>query len=80
VGAYKLDVRKQYGQFQHRVYAQGSAAPEHQGGAGNVKEMISAVEAALDGSATGKGDLIIFRNISYEDRSDLMLAIRDAPY
>ncbi len=78
--AYKLDIRKQYGQFQQRVYAQGVSAPDHGGGARTVKEMVTNVQTALGDAGVSPEDTVIFRNISYEDRDTLLLAIRDAPY
>jgi len=78
--AYKLDIRKQFGQFEHRVYKQGGATPDHAGGARTLKEMVSNARKSLDDAGVTPDDTIIFRNISYEDQEALLLAIRDAPY
>ena len=80
MAAYKLDIRKQYGQFQQRVYSQGGSAPDHSGGARTIKEMVTNVKQALGDAGVSPDDTVIFRNISYENHDDLLLAIRDAPY
>ena len=80
MAAFKLDIQKQYGVFQQRVYAQGAAAPEHAGDARSVKDMVSSVKTALGGAGVNTDDTVIFRNIAYEDQDALLLAVRDAPY
>ena len=80
MAAYKLDIQKQYGVFQQRIYAQGAAPPEHAGDARSVKDMVTSVKTGLGGAGVGAGDTIIFRNIAYEDQAALLLAVRDAPY
>lgn len=80
MGMYKLDIRRQYGKFEHRVYRQKSDAPDHEGDNSDVHQMITAVGASLDANGIGSQDTIVFRNIEYTSRDALLFAVREAPY
>ena len=80
MGMYKLDIRKQYGKFEHRVYKQKSDAPDHAGGDSDVHQLVTAVGASLDATGVESKDTIVFRGIEYTNRDMLLFAVRDAPY
>ena len=77
---YVLEIRKQFGAFQCRVYGQGQAAPDYAGSASTPQDMVVAVKESIDGAGVAVGDAIYFRNIAYENVDDLLLTVRDAPY
>ena len=77
---YVLEVRKQYGSYQSRVFVKGQQAPDYAGNATALNEMVDAVKAGLEGAGIGADDAVYFRNIAYENLNDLLLVVRDAPY
>lgn len=80
MATFKLDIRKQYGQFNRRIYAQGAAAPEFEGVFGSIQEVLASLDQAFEGAGMAKGDGVIFRNIEYSEQSELRGVVLHAPY
>jgi len=80
VANYVLEVRKQFGTFQNRVYAKGQAAPDYAGNDKTPQTMVASVKESLEGAGVGRDDAVYFRNIAYENLDDLLFVVRDAPY
>lgn len=77
---YVLEVRKQYGTFQNRVFAKGQAAPEFAGNDTSPTDMVASVKDGFKSAGVAADDTIYFRNIAYENHGDLLYVVRDAPY
>jgi len=71
---YKLDVEKKFGQFQFRLYPQGTAPGEFGGAANEMKTFLEGLDGALEPLAPA--DSVIFRNIEYPDRLPLRETVR----
>ena len=80
MATFKLEVRKQFGKFQHRVWPSGQAAPEFTGDEGSLSEMMTEVDKALDEAQVGKGDTVVFHNVGWDTRGKVMQAVRTAVY
>lgn len=77
---FKLEVRKQFGMFQHRVFKTGDSAPDFAGNDKSIKDMLTTVQGALKGAGVKPADEIVFRTVAYTDHDALLHFLRDAPY
>jgi hypothetical protein len=80
VPQFKLEVRKQFGMFQHRVFKTGDTATDFAGNDKSVKDMLATVQGALKVAGVKPGDEIVFRTVAYGDHDVLYSFLRDAPY
>ena len=80
VANYVLEIRKQFGSFQQRVFVKGQAAPDYAGADTTRQTMVASVKESLTDAGVGADDAVFFRNIAYENLDDLLLVVRDAPY
>ena len=80
MATFKLEIRKQYAKFQHRVWPSGQTPPEFSGDDQTLGEMMGHVEASLDEAQVGKGDTVVFRNVGWDTRAEVMEAVRTAVY
>lgn len=80
MATFKLEIRKQYGKFQARVWPSGQRAPEFVGDDGTLGEMMERVQALLDDAGVAKGDTVVFRNVGWDTRAEVMEAVRTAVY
>lgn len=80
MATFKLEIQKQYGKFQHRVWPSGQAPAEFSGDDGTLRETMEHVEASLDAAQVAKGDTVIFRGVGWDSRREVMEAVRTAVY
>lgn len=80
MATYKLEIKKEFGQLHLRMYASADLAPTFAGPVKDLIGLIEAVNSSLDERKVTSADTVVFRQIGYNDRTDLRDAVRTATY
>ena len=80
MATYKLEINKQFGQLQHRLFPSADAQPPFAKPVSDLNGLVEAVTASLDDVGVTKADTVVFRQIGYDNRDDLRHAVRTATY
>jgi hypothetical protein len=78
---YKLDIDKKFGQYHLRLSPQADKSAELSSTAKDVRGLIANLDAALAGlDLRVNGDTVIFRQIEYDDSTNLRETVRFSRY
>ncbi len=80
MATFKLEVRKQFGKLQHRLWSADKTSPDFDGPTGDLAGLLEAVHKSLEGAGVTKNDTVIFRQVGYSNREELRFAVRTAKY
>ncbi len=80
MATYKLEIIKQFGKIQHRLFPSSGSAPDFTTPVGDVHGLLDVVTKSLDDVGVTKADTVVFRQIGYDNRDDLREAVRTATY
>jgi len=78
MATFKLEVKKEFGQFHHRVFAAAETRAPFVGPQHDLLGLLEAVDGSLAG--LGANDTVVFRGVGYDHRPELREAVRIARY
>lgn len=82
MATYKLEIKKEFGQFHHRLTAPTDPVPSSVfvGPTGDLRGLLATVEQSLEARGVSAADAVVFRHVAYGTRRDLRAAVRSAVY
>ncbi|MCC6622878.1 MAG: hypothetical protein IT385_16585 [Deltaproteobacteria bacterium] len=80
MATYKLEVRKEFGKLQHRLWGVGDKPPGWSEPRLELRELLSDLDAALAAIHLKADDSVIFRQTGYADGRALREAVRTGTY
>lgn len=80
MATYKLEVRKEFGKLQHRLWGVGDKPPAWSEPRLELKDLLADLDEAIAAVRLKSDDSVIFRQTGYADARALREAVRTGTY